>query len=454
MYELGDTIAAVATPPGLGGIGILRVSGPKALTVAQCLFKTKRRIESKRQVLLGWFQDPHSHEILDEGLLLVMPKPHSYTAEDVVEFHVHGSPSLLQVLLNLLSQQGIRSAFPGEFTYRAFANGRLDLTQAEAVEAIVSSQGESARRQAVRQLTGGLATHLEPTEEILKSLYLKVEASLEFSEDGIESLDIQKYLTEVKNASGVLKKLIQSYEQGKVIRDGLVVALVGPPNTGKSSLLNAILGNQRAIVTAEPGTTRDVIEGDLLIKGVKVRLFDTAGLRESNQLIEVEGIRRSKVLLEEADLLFWLVDANDPLDSLQALQKINLKNDRTWILYNKIDLVPGFKKEIFSMDRYKQFEISCFNGTGLEGILNALETSLQSHTVGENVLVTHQRHFLELEKSEECLERLQSLIRSGVSHELWAEELREALLALGRIRGKNLSSAAFEEIFSKFCIGK
>lgn len=454
MYELNDTIAAVATPPGVGGIGILRVSGPKAINAAQVLFKAKKNIELKRQILLGRFQDPESGEALDEGLLLVMPKPQSYTTEDVVEFHVHGSPSLLQTLLNLVIKQGIRMAFPGEFTYRAFVNGRLDLTQAEAVEALVSSQGESYRRQAVRQLTGGLATHLEPAEEILKSLYLKVETRLEFSEEGIEPLDSKTYLTNVLEASGILRKLIKSYQQGKVLRDGLVVALVGPPNTGKSSLLNAILGKQRAIVTSEPGTTRDIIEGEIWINGTRVRFFDTAGLRESIHPIEAEGVRRSRVLLEESDIIFWLVDSSAREESLVAMKKSTSPEDRTWVIYNKIDLVPGLTWKDFDGFQSKQFGVSCLSGEGLEQVVQALETLLETPVVGENILVTNQRHHLELEKSEECLHRLQQLIQSGLSMELWAEELREALLALGRIRGRNLPASAFEEIFQKFCIGK
>lgn len=454
MYELGDTIAAIATPLGAGGIGILRLSGPKAIPTAQTLFKSKSKIEPKRKILLGRIQDPESGETLDEGLLLVMPNPKSYTAEDVVEFHVHGSPSLLQSLLNLVIKQGVRVAFPGEFTYRAFVNGRMDLAQAEAVEALVSSQGESSRRQAVRQLTGGLAAHLEPAEEILKSLYLKVEARLEFSEEGINPLDSNNFLTNVQAASETLKKLIQSYQQGKILRDGLVVALVGPPNTGKSSLLNALLGSQRAIVTTEPGTTRDVIEGEIWIKGIRVRFFDTAGLRESFNPIEAEGIRRSKALLEEADILFWLVDSSTRPESLEAMRKTNPSANRTWVLYNKIDLVPGLTSKSFDGIRSKQFGVSCLNGEGLDQLVQALEKILETPAIGENILVTQQRHHQELEKAEGCLQRLEKLIQEGVSIELWAEEIRESLLALGRIRGQNLTVSAFEEIFSKFCIGK
>ncbi len=454
MYEMGDTIAAVATPSGVGGIGIIRVSGPKALSVAQVLFKTKKPIERKRQILLGKIQDPETGEALDEGLLLVMPKPKSFTAEDVVEFHVHGSPSLLQAVMNLFGKQGVRTAYPGEFTYRAYQNGRLDLTQAEAVEALVSSQGEASRRQAVRHLTGGLAAYLEPVEEALKSLYLNIEARMEFSEEGIGLLDLKKFLSDVQTCSESLNKLIESYKQGKVLQDGLVMALVGPPNSGKSSLLNALLGRQRSIVTSEPGTTRDVIEGEIWIKGTKFRFFDTAGLRESTNPIEMEGIRRSKALIEEADILLWIVDTCIKEESLELLSRTNLAKEKTWIVFNKIDLLPGFNLQNVVDLKMKCFAVSCLTGEGLNQVMNAMETVLDKPLAGENILVTSARHHLELVKTGGCLERLRQLIQSGTSSELWAEELREALIALGRIRGRNLSSSAIEEIFSRFCIGK
>ena len=457
MYQLEDTIAAIATPSGVGGIGIVRVSGDAAIPMAGQVFilKNAKPILRRRQVLFGTIKDPRTGEILDEGILLVMPKPHSYTTEDVVEFHVHGSPPVLEKLMEALVALGARPAEPGEFTYRAFLNGRLDLTQAEAVEALVSSQGEAARRQALRQLTGGLAAHLEPLEESLKSLYLKIEARLEFSEDGIPALDVGKFEKEVVAVQAELWKLIESYQQGKVIREGLSVALVGPPNVGKSSLLNALLRTQRAIVTPLAGTTRDVVEGDILLKGVKVRLFDTAGLQRASNVVEEEGIRRSRQVIKEVDILFWIMDCSEMKTSLNEWRKNKLPRDRTWILFNKKDLTkverPWVETEL---PPERCLSLSCLTKEGLEDVVKILENLVQSPLSAQEVVLTSIRHQEEAQKAFKALESLKGLMARKEPYELWAEELREATLALGRIRGRNLPASAFEEIFTKFCIGK
>lgn len=455
MYQLEDTIAAIATPAGMGGIGIVRVSGEKAFSAAHQVFISSSPLERRRQVLFGKFHNSQTGEILDEGILLVMPKPQSYTTEDVVEFHAHGSPPILEKLMQVLVSLGVRPAEPGEFTYRAFLNGRLDLTQAEAVEALVSAQGEAARRQALRQLTGGLAAHLEPLEESLKSLYLKVEARLEFSEDDIPPLDLGKFEKELSNVQSGLKKLLESYQQGKVIREGLIVAIVGPPNVGKSSLLNALLGTQRAIVTPLAGTTRDVVEGEIRLKGVRVRLFDTAGIREAQNMVEVEGIRRSRQVIEEAEILFWVIDASNSKESLDEMKKSSLPLSRTWFLFNKLDLVKNGKAwENTELDPQRCLSLSCQTREGLDGVVEKIEALIQTPAGSEDVVLTSARHLGETRKALESLERLRGLMASAGSYELWAEELREAALAVGRVRGRNLPATAFEDIFTKFCVGK
>ena len=455
MYELNDTIVAIATPAGVGGLGVVRLSGGNALVIAGRIFASSRSPSSKRQMLFGKFKNPQTGEVLDEGLLLVMPKPHSYTAEDVVEFHAHGSPVLLAQLVELLIALGARAAQAGEFTYRAFVNGRLDLAQAEAVEALVSAQGAAARRQALSQLTGGLSAHLEPMEEALKALYLKIEARLEFSEDGIPPLDQEKFAKELAGVESGLQKLLQSYQQGKVIREGLGVALVGPPNVGKSSLLNALLGSNRAIVTPLAGTTRDVVEGEIRLKGVKVRFFDTAGIREAKNVVEVEGIRRSRQVIEEADVIFWLVDSSHPKESLEELSKASLPVERTWFLFNKKDLVKGGQMGKDSgLNPERCLGLSCRTGEGLPQVMEKIEGLIQTPVGGEDVVLTSARHQQEVQKALGALENLKSLMAARQPYELWAEELREAALAVGRIRGRNLPATAFEDIFMKFCIGK
>ena len=456
MYELEDTITAIATPAGVGGIGIIRLSGAKAFEIAQSLLPEAKPFEKRRQILFTAFRHPQTGESLDEGLLLVMPAPQSYTTEDVVEFHVHGSPLLLEKIIEILAKLGARLAQPGEFTYRAFIHGRLDLTQAEAVESLVSAQGDASRRQALRQLTGGLASHLEPMEEFLKSLYLKIEARLEFADDGIPALDQTKFEEEVAGVRSELQKLLDSYQQGKVLREGLTVALVGPPNVGKSSLLNTLLGTQRAIVTPLAGTTRDVVEGELRFKGVRVRFFDTAGLRETENIVEVEGVRRSRQVMEEADLIFWMIDASHPEESLTELKTLSLPANRVWYLFNKIDLVvdkhPWKKMSELPVDKCLGF--SCATQEGLFQVLNAVESFIQTPSGGEDVVLTSARHQQEVEKALTALKQLQPLMQTHQPFELWAEELKTAALAIGRIRGRDLPAKAFEDIFTKFCIGK
>jgi tRNA modification GTPase len=456
MYELQDTITAIATPAGVGGIGIIRLSGDKAFEIAQKLLPEAKPFEKRRQILFTDFRHPQTGESLDEGLLLIMPNPQSYTTEDVVEFHVHGSPLLLEKIIELLAGLGARLAHPGEFTYRAFIHGRLDLTQAEAVESLVSAQGDASRRQALRQLTGGLASHLEPMEEFLKSLYLKVEARLEFADDGIPPLDQAKFEEEVLGVQAELQKLLNSYQQGKVLRDGLTVALVGPPNVGKSSLLNTILGTQRAIVTPQAGTTRDVVEGDIRLKGVQIRFFDTAGLRESENVVEVEGIRRSRQVMEEADLIFWLIDSSNPTESLAELKTTSLPTDRVRYLFNKVDLITDKQpwKKFSQLPAEKCLGFSCATQEGLFQVFGAVESFIQTPLGGEDVVLTSVRHQQEVEKALTALNNLQTLMKTQQLFELWAEELKIATLAIGRIRGRDLPARAFEAIFNKFCVGK
>ena len=452
-----DTICAIATPPGMGGVGIVRVSGPEAFAIAALLFQGTHPLEKVRALRFGAFRDPATGEVLDEGFLLAMPAPKSYTAEDVVEFHAHGSPSLLSRLIEALTVQGAKIACPGEFTYRAFMNGRLDLVQAEAVQVLVASQGDAARREALRQLTGGLASHLEPIETSLQDLLVKVEARLEFPEEGIPEIDREAFGTQLAETGESLLDLVESYRKGRVLSDGLKVAIVGPPNAGKSSLLNTLLGRERAIVTPHPGTTRDVVEGETLVGGAKVRFYDTAGLRAAAQEIEIEGIRRSRQVIVEADVVLWMVDASDPGPGIQESYAALLPEDRTWYLFNKVDLLhdpEAWKKEMGLLSDGRCIPVSCKTGLGMDLVAEVVEAAVGRALSGEDVALLSARHKAEAEEAVRCIAKAGQHMQEGRSLELWAEELKAAARAVGRIRGRNLPETAFQEIFERFCIGK
>ena len=451
MYQTGDTIVAISTAPGMGAIGIVRLSGPKAFEYSASLFQSSQKLEPKRQMHHGKFVEPQNHEPLDDGMLLWMKGPQSATGEDTAECQVHGSSAVLSRLMETFVALGARPAEPGEFTYRAFQNGKMDLTQAEAVQALVASRGEQERKQALRQLTGGLTAFLEPIEEKIKDLYLQIEARLEFPEDGIPNLSKDVFKKTVQDCGRALRQLLDSYARGLVLKDGLTVALVGAPNVGKSSLLNALLGIPRAIVTHLPGTTRDVIEGELQLSGLKVRLFDTAGIRETTEQIEVEGVRRTRQTMEEADLILWVLDSSRPEEGLQeAIEKMG--TDNVWFIFNKSDLASQTGKNPFPTDR--TFTLSCLNGKGIDGLIQKLGQWALRPEWEAGVVLLQERHQSEIRKAVDALANLESLIQKNESLEIWAEETKDALLAVGRVRGKNLGKDAFEDIFSRFCIGK
>jgi tRNA modification GTPase len=441
----------------MGGVGVVRLSGPAAFDIASRVFKGSRPLGPERALRRGAFTDPSSGEVIDQGLLLAMPAPGSYTAEDVVEFQAHGSPAVLARLVETLVSQGARPARPGEFTYRAFMNGRIDLAQAEAVQALVAAQGDTARREALRQLTGGLSSCLEPIEEALKALHLQVEARLEFPDEGLPPLDREAFERGVAEAGQEIVRLIESYRRGCVLSQGLRVAILGPPNAGKSSLLNALLGRERAIVMPHPGTTRDVVEGETFVKGVRVRLYDTAGLREGAQGAEEEGIRRSRQVLREADVVLWVVDVSDPGAGVQESYAADLPVDRTWYLFNKCDLLmdpASWKRDMGILPDGRCFAVSCKTGEGLQGVGEVLESSVGACLAGEDVILLSSRHRSEAEEAVLRLVRLGEAMQAGASLEVWAEELRAAARALGRIRGRDLPSETLDAIFETFCIGK
>lgn len=451
MYQTGDTIVAISTAPGMGAIGIVRLSGPEAIAWSARVGGVGMEGKSKRSFQRVLLRDPNRDETIDEGLLLWMPSPKSATGEDVAEIHAHGSQAVLRRLVELFVSLGARPAEPGEFTYRAFLNGKMDLTQAEAVQTLVASQGEQERKQSVLQLTGGMASHLEPVEESLKNLHLQVEVRIEFPEDGLAPIEKDSFLGQVRRCLVSLERLLDSYRSGRVLREGLSVALAGAPNVGKSSLLNALLGEPRAIVTHLPGTTRDLIEGHLILSGLRVRLFDTAGIRDTEEQVEAEGIRRAREAAREADLVFWVMDASRPEQGRG--EALGYRDDpRVWLVHNKVDLaVPG-TQVVFPGAR--TFHVSCLTGEGLDALRDGIESWAKGSVGDGGIILLQERHRREIQAAVDALHRLEDAVQEGQMLDLWAEDTREAILAIGRIRGRDLGREAFENIFSRFCIGK
>jgi len=450
LYATGDTIVAISTASGVGAIGIVRLSGPGAFDLTERLLKKPCPLERKRRILHGLLVDPKDGQPLDDGLVLWMKGPQSATGEDVAECHVHGSPAVLRRLMGVFTREGARPAEPGEFTYRAFLNGRIDLAQAEAVQALVSARGEEERRQALKQLTGNLSAFLEPVEERLKDLYLQIEARIEFPEDGIPPIEKNTFLEKIRTTRTTLDGLLASYDRGQVLREGLTVALVGAPNVGKSSLLNKLLGTNRAIVTHLPGTTRDVIEGEIVLSGLRVRLFDTAGLRETEEVVEAEGVERAKQTLREADLVLYVLDPTQEGDDKPW--EAHGREEATWWVYNKKDLWTSTPPTAFPDE--KTLAVSCKTGEGIEELTRRLEDWAKRPGAEGDVVLLQERHRREIQTACKALGRLEEEIEKGDALELWAEETKAATLAVGRVRGLHLQKDAFEEIFSRFCIGK
>ncbi len=453
-----DTIAAISTPSGHGGIGIVRLSGGDALHIADKIFvpankKVLKNISSHRMIY-GYIVDPGSNEVIDEVLVSAMRSPDTYTKEDIVEINCHGGPVPLNKTLELLLDQGARLAEPGEFTRRAFLNGRIDLAQAEAVLDTINSLTERSRKAAVEQLKGGLSKKVGAAREALVELTANVEAYIDFPEDDIEpsSMDDmkEKALTIIKS----LKMLIDSSREGVILRDGLSTAIIGRPNVGKSSLLNALLEKDRVIVADTPGTTRDIIEVYLNIKGLPLKVVDTAGIRESHDLAEKEGVRRSLSAMKEADLILLVLDATEKLHKTDIELIKSTGSKETIIVMNKTDLpVQADMKQLPHTNQ--AVKISALKGTGLSELKERIaETALKEGTGAGTAAVTNLRHLKALKKAHNSLLSFNRGLKKRLSPELLSVDLREALDAVGEIIGVTTTEEILNRIFSSFCIGK
>ncbi|HSW15399.1 MAG TPA: tRNA uridine-5-carboxymethylaminomethyl(34) synthesis GTPase MnmE [Solimonas sp.] len=449
MSTPSDTIAAIATAPGRGAVGMLRLSGPQALDIATRLAGP---LPPPRLAALRHFRDAGGNA-LDQGLVLVFPGPNSFTGEDVVELQGHGGPVVLDLLLRACCACGARVARPGEFSERAFLNERMDLAQAEAIADLINAATAQAARAAQRSLDGALSQQVSAITEELIALRVFVEGALDFSDEDVDWLADAQLHTRLETLALHLDALLAQAAQGRRLREGLTIALTGQPNVGKSTLMNRLAGAEVAIVTDIAGTTRDVLRENLDLAGLPVTLVDTAGLRDSEDVVEREGIRRARAALEQAELALYLVDDRSGTDDTDARLLAGLPAGLpVWVLHNKCDL-SGRAAQRFERDGRVHLRIAAAGGDGLELLLAEIRR-FAGLGAGEATFSARTRHVDALQRARGLLRDAQQRLAEGATPELAAEELRLAQEAMGEITGRFGSEDLLGRIFSSFCIGK
>jgi tRNA modification GTPase len=471
---LDDTICAIATPAGQGGIGIVRLSGPQALSIASQVVRLRSgdslssvsshtlhladlvipALEKHGEVRAVRNRLPVSG-LIDEALVVYMKAPRSFTAEDVVEIQSHGGMLVLELVCRVCLESGARMAEPGEFTKRAFLNGRLDLSQAEAVLDTIRAASSAGLNIAQRQLRGDLAHEIEQARASLLTVLAHVEAGIDFVDEDISFLQQDEFVRIVSHARVVVQKLEATARDGRILKEGAHVVILGRPNVGKSSLLNRLLKEERAIVTAIPGTTRDVIEESIDIDGVMIHLADTAGMRETDDVVEREGIRRARAAQDEADLLLVVVDGSVPLTSDDRELLRSVRDRKHMVLLNKADLAETVERDPALTDRLV-YIMSAKTGMGIEVVKSALLAQLVSggFETGESLMVTNARHRDALRRASTSLDQALESVRGGMAGELISIDVRAAADALGEITGAITTDEILGRIFSEFCVGK
>jgi|TARA_B110000093_G_scaffold182870_1_gene230870 tRNA modification GTPase len=440
-----DTIAAVATPPGIGGIGIIRISGPRALEIAQTLTGTDLE---KGRALFRKFFDELSHPI-DHGLCIYSQSPRSFTGEDVVEIQGHGGPILLDMLLERICALGARLARAGEFSERAFLNGKLDLAQAEAVADLIESGSRAAAKAAIRSLEGLFSSQVRHLVSELVNLRAYVEAALDFAEEEIDFLADSSIQDKLNSCQTCLDNLLKQAERGRILNDGLNVAIVGLPNAGKSSLLNYLAGYEVAIVTEIAGTTRDVLRENISLKGVPVRINDTAGLRDSDNPVEQEGIKRAWLEIDKADTILLLVDGSIGLTPDDEAIVDALTSANYYLIFSKSDLVSNQTKHPMS-----DYFISTRTGAGIDALIDLIVGKDSDYNMDNQTILARRRHVEALISAQENLYQAKTIFDDTHSGELMAEDLRITQQHLNEITGEFTSDDLLGTIFSSFCIGK
>lgn len=453
-----DTIVALATPNGVGAIAVIRLSGPDAIHIANNVFKGKDlNKQASHTIHFGSIVD--GDVVLDEVLASVFVAPRSYTRENVVELSCHASPYIITSIIKLLIKQGARAARPGEFTLRAFINGQLDLSQAEAVADLIASDSKASQQVAMQQLRGGYSSELKQLREQLVNFASLIELELDFSEEDVEFANRTQLKQLIVNISNMVGKLIQSFELGNAIKSGVNTVIAGRPNAGKSTLLNALLNEERAIVSDIAGTTRDTIEEILNINGINFRLIDTAGLREATDAIEAIGVKKTLEKISQSALLLYVFDAQKLTNADVQNDIENLVSDDLPVLAvaNKIDLLPGGQMpETFNLPQNVELiTVSAREKQHIDQLKQTIyNNTLHGQLTGDETLVTNIRHLEALQKTQQALERVLGGIDNPITSDFLALDIKQALHYLGEITGVVTTDDLLDNIFSKFCIGK
>ena len=446
MTNKVETICAIASAIGQSGIGIVRVSGPLAKSISKKILQADLK---PRYAYYGAFYDQNN--VIDKGVAIFFPGPNSYTGEDVVEFQGHGGTSVLRKILEITMSSGVRLAEPGEFSKRAFLNGKMDLIQAEAIQDLIQSNSEESALSAVRSLTGEFSIKINQVLSELISLRVFIEATIDFSDEEIDFIESHEVSNKLHTLKESLLDIQQTATQGAILRDGIHVAIAGKPNAGKSSLLNMLTKESSAIVTDIAGTTRDVLKETIHIDGMPIHIIDTAGLHDSDDVVEQEGIRRAHNEINNADIILLVFDSRDSKANLSILPD-SVKNKPKILVRNKIDLA-GNKSSVKKVGNITEISISAKNGDGIDTVRESLSEFAGLNSGIEGVFVARKRHLDAIEETLEFINSASSQLNSG-SSELVAEDLRQAGMKLGQITGEFSSDDLLGEIFSSFCIGK
>jgi tRNA modification GTPase len=455
-----ETIAALSTPPGTGALGVIRLSGPEAIAIAAKIFRGKDLTQQPGYTLHFGTLNDESGTIIDEVLVTLFRAPHSFSGEDTVEFSCHGSPYILQEVLHLLIRQGARIARPGEFTQRAFLNGKMDLAQAEAVGDLIAASHRSAHELALRQMRGGISRQIADLREKLIHFASLIELELDFGEEDVEFADRNALRTLMLNISNTIKTLTESFTLGNALKEGVVTVIAGRPNAGKSTLLNALLEEERAIVSEVAGTTRDTIEENLTIQGIRFKLIDTAGIREALDQVEAIGVERTMLKIKEATLLVYVFDVVEmsPEAVQEDLSKLIREGMTILLVANKMDLNPYSHPEAYRSIHVPEANIipvsarNAMNIPWLKEKLFSLALA-ESHTE-QDTLVSSARHAEALYHAGAALDAALMGLDNGLSGDLLAQDIRRSLFHLGEITGQVSTDDLLENIFRKFCIGK